>query len=224
MTELPAPRNLAWALQACQCGSSLLPHQGAPGKRSISTLMWPRPQPPSTPGPRAGRPAVNGSRPEACTHHGAESDGGMPVGLHMLLAEGLHHVGVRLQEELRELLANEVMAAVAQEPARSVVGHQDLQSQRGGPASAAAPRPPEQPSGRRCRPRSPPRCRNSQQSHRSPPTPEKQKQLPAVQQGDWQHAGFPHQDGRRGGDQPHAQPPNSLSSVHTNTIPPTHLL
>ena len=164
MTELPALWNLAWALQACQCGSSLLPHQGAPGSRTVSTLMWPRPrpppsQPPPTPGPRAGWPTVNANSPEACTHHGAESDGGMPVGFHMLLTEGLHHVGVRLQEELRELLTNEVVAAVAQEPTRSVVGHQDLRSQKGGPMSAAAPPPPEQPRGRRCRPRSPPRRR-----------------------------------------------------------------
>lgn len=76
---------------------------------------------------------MSAGSPEAHTHHGAEHDGGVPVGLHVLLAEGLHHVGVRLQEELRELLANEVMATVAQEPAGPVVGHQDLRPQRGGP-------------------------------------------------------------------------------------------
>lgn len=85
---------------------------------------------------------MSAGSPEARTHHGAERDSGVPVSLHVLLAEGLHHVGVRLQEELRELLADQVMAAVAQEPAGPVVGHQDLRSERGGPrvtSSSSAP-------------------------------------------------------------------------------------
>lgn len=49
----------------------------------------------------------------------------------MLFAEGLYHIGIRPQEELRELLADQVMAAVPQELTSLVVGNQDLESQRG---------------------------------------------------------------------------------------------
>lgn len=131
--------NLVWALQACKAVKAP-PDAGVPGMRqaSSSTISVPTRPPPAAPGaPHAkveGRtaPAVTIGSREAHTHHRAKHDSSVAVGLHMLLTEGPRHVGIRLQEELCELLANQVVAAVPQEPAGSVAGHQDLRSQRGG--------------------------------------------------------------------------------------------
>jgi hypothetical protein len=65
------------------------------------------------------------------TYHRAKHYCSVAIGLHMLFTEGFHHIGIRLQEELCELLANQVMAAVPKEPASIVVGNQDLKSRRG---------------------------------------------------------------------------------------------
>lgn len=124
--------NLVWALQAGKAVKAP-PDAGVPGthQASSSTVSVPTRPPPAAPGAphakvegRTAPAATTGSR-EAHTHHRAEHDSSVAVGLHMLLTEGPRHVGIRLQEELCELLANQVVAAVPQEPAGSVAGHQD---------------------------------------------------------------------------------------------------
>lgn len=70
-------------------------------------------------------------RGQAHTHHRAEHDGGVAIGFHVLLAQGFYHVGVWLQEEPRELLADQVAAAVPEELACVVVGNQDLRGTEG---------------------------------------------------------------------------------------------
>ncbi|OBS81202.1 hypothetical protein A6R68_20603 [Neotoma lepida] len=41
------------------------------------------------------------------THHGAKHHCSMAISLHMLLAEGFYHLGIRLEKELCKLLANQ---------------------------------------------------------------------------------------------------------------------
>lgn len=207
-------------------GLQCAPPPGAPGRHSVPTdVASPTPTPsqlPPTPGPRVRWPTASTGSPEARTHHGAERDGGVPVSLHVLLAEGLHHVGVRLQEELRELLADEVMAAVAQEPAGPVVGHQDLRSQRGGPcvtSSSSAPWNSRGEGGAGLTPH--PAVGTLGRATPAPPSQRNRNRCWQCgrQYGDCSQAGFPQQDGRGGAGQPHAHPSESLSSAHTNTHP-----
>lgn len=100
-----------WCPQVCRCQAS--------GRGFCSGAPPPSQQSPCcTP--------CGAASPHAHAHHRAEHHGGVAVGLHVLLTESFHHVAVRLQEELREPLANQVVAAVPQEPASVVVGDQDL--------------------------------------------------------------------------------------------------
>lgn len=108
------------------------PHPSAE-RRAAPTLTTPATSSAGSPGHARGWPPV-----QARTHHCAERDGGVAVSLQVLLAEGLHHIGVRLQEELSELLANQVVAAVPQELASVVIGNQDLRVAGEEPASPAA--------------------------------------------------------------------------------------
>lgn len=81
-------------------------------------------------------------------HHCAEHHGRVAIRLHVLLAEGFHHGRVRLQEEPRQLLANQVLAAVPQETAGFVVSNQDLRRCREDTTSPAVPDSQEQSRGR----------------------------------------------------------------------------
>lgn len=127
------------------CGCCRHPPSGRQRARPAHTASAPRPvrsggwHPHRPRRPHLRRAPRGGPPVPARTHHRAERDGGVAVGLQVLLAEGLHHVGARLQEELSELLANQVVAAVPQELAGVVVGNQDLRVAGEEPASPAAP-------------------------------------------------------------------------------------
>lgn len=96
-------------------------------RRAAPTLTIPAASSAGSQGHTRGWPPAR-----AHTHHRAEHDSSVAVGLQVLLAEGLHDIRVRLQEELRELLANQVVAAVPQELASVVIGNQDLRVAGGG--------------------------------------------------------------------------------------------